>query len=130
MQKDLKKQSDDDFEVEGELPFPKEMDDRVARLKLGNNQEKHPWMDDIASVDLSLMSDPDLYSDVPMRVTLKWRLGAFHHPHRVSYHFYTADYYPVCEDQQETKISNGRNRQMTHHILRFIFYEAKKRTFS
>ena len=89
MQKDLKTQSDDDFEkllqefidgaddstnedddldlsnnhepVEGELPFPKEMDDRVARLKLGNNQEKHQWMDDIASVDLSLMSDPDHY---------------------------------------------------------------------
>ena len=88
MQKDLKTQTDDDFEKllqdyingtlddteadddletsdnlnepeEGELPFPKEMDDRVARLRLGDNQEKHPWMDDIASVDLSLMSDPD-----------------------------------------------------------------------
>ena len=145
MQKDLKTQSDDDFEkllqefidgaddstnedddldlsnnhepVEGELPFPKEMDDRVARLRLGDNQEKHPWMDDIASVDLSLMSDPDHYSDVPMRVTLKWKPGAFHHPHRLSYHFYTADYYPVCEDQQEVKIRNGRNRQMKLDIF-------------
>ena len=145
MQKDLKTQSDDDFEkllqdfidgaddstnedddldlsnnhepVEGELPFPKEMDDRVARLKLGNNQEKHPWMDDIASVDLSLMSDSDHYSDVPMRVTLKWKSGASHHPHRLSYHFYTADYYPVCEDQQEVKIRNGRNRKMTLDIF-------------
>ena len=145
MQKDLKTQSDDDFEkllqefidgaddstnedddldlsnnhepVEGELPFPKEMDDRVARLRLGDNQEKHPWMDDIASVDLSLMSDPDHYSDVPMRVTLRWKPGAFHHPHRLSYHFYTADYYPVCEDQQEVKIRNGRNRQMKLDIF-------------
>ncbi len=145
MQKDLKTQSDDDFEkflqdfidraidsteedddldlsnnhepVEGELPFPKERDGRVARLKLGDNQEKHPWMDDIASVDLSLMSDPDHYSDVPMRVTLKWKSGTSHHPHRLSYHFYTADYYPVCEDQQEAKIRNGRNRQVTLDIL-------------
>ena len=92
MQKDLKTQSDNDF-------------------------EKHQWMDDVASIDLSLMSDSDHYSDVPMRVTLKWKSGASQHPHRLSYHFYTADYYPVCEDQQKEKVRNGRNRQMTLDIL-------------
>ena len=76
MQKDLKTQSDNDF-------------------------EKHQWMDDVASIDLSLMSDSDHYSDVPMRVTLKWK----------------SDYYPVCEDQQKEKVRNGRNRQMTLDIL-------------
>ena len=92
MQKDLKTQSDNDF-------------------------EKHQRMDDVASIDLSLMSDSDHYSDVPMRVTLKWKSGASQHPHRLSYHFYTADYYPVCEDQQKEKVRNGRNRQMTLDIL-------------
>ena len=92
MQKDLKTQSDNDF-------------------------EKHQWMDDVASIDLSLMSDSDHYSDVPMRVTLKWKSGASQHPHRLSYHFYTADYYPVCEEQQVEKVRNGRNRQMTLDIL-------------
>ena len=98
MQKDLKTQNDDDFEKllqdyingtlddteadddletsdnlnepeEGELPFPKEMDDRVARVRLADNQEKHKCMDDIASVDLKLMSDTDHYSDVPIGQT-------------------------------------------------------------
>ena len=79
MQKDLKTQTDDDFEkllddfingkydgaLETELPFPKEMDDRVAQVKLNDNHEKHKCMDDIASVDLKLMSDADHYSDDP-----------------------------------------------------------------
>ena len=97
MQKDLKTQSDNDF-------------------------EKHQWMDDVASIDLSLMSDSDHYSDVPMRVTLRWKPGAYRHPHRLSYNFYTADYYPVCEDQQKEKVRNGRNRQMTparHRVAGF-----------
>ena len=104
MQKDLKTQTDDDFEKllqdfidgaldfteddddletsdnlnepkEGELPFPKEMDDRVARVKLGDNQEKHKCMDDIASVDLKLMSDATHYSDAAMKVILKGKPG-------------------------------------------------------
>ena len=104
MQKDLKTQNEDDFEKllqdfidgaldsteddddletsdnlnepkEGELPFPKEMDDRVAQIKLNDNQEKHKCMDDIASVDLKLMSDADHYSDAAMRVILKGKPG-------------------------------------------------------
>ena len=97
MQKDLKTQNEDDFEKllqdfidgaldsteddddletsdnlnepeEGELPFPKEMDDRVARIRLADNQEKHKCMDDIASVDLKLMSDADHYSDAAITI--------------------------------------------------------------
>ena len=111
MQKDLKTQNDDDFEKllqdfidgaldstedddgletsdnlnepkEGELPFPKEMDDRVAQLKLNDNQEKHKCMDDIASVELKLMSDAANYSDAAMRVILKGKPGASLRPNR------------------------------------------------
>ena len=145
MQKDLKTQSDDDFEKllqdfidgaldstedddnletsdnlkepkEGELPFPKEMDDRVAQVKLNDNQEKHNCMDDIASVDLKLMSDADHFSDAAMRVILKGKPGASLHPHRFSCYFYTADYYPVCEGEQVEKIRNGRRPQLILNI--------------
>ena len=145
MQKDLKTQNEDDFEKllqdfidgaldsteddddletsdnlnkpkEGELPFPKEMDDRVAQIKLNDNQEKHNCMDDIASVDLKLMSDADHYSDVAMRVILKGKPGASLHPHRFSCYFYTADYYPVCEGEQVEKIRNGRRPQLILNI--------------
>ena len=145
MQKDLKTQTDDDFEKllqdyingtlddteadddletsdnlnepeEGELPFPKEMDDRVARIRLADNQEKHKCMDDIASVDLKLMSDTDHYSDVPMRVILKGKPGAILRQHRFSCYFYTDDYYPVCEGGQAEKIKNGRRRELILNI--------------
>ena len=99
MQKDLKTQTDDDFEkllddfingkydgaLETELPFPKEMDDRVAQVKLNDNHEKHKCMDDIASVDLKLMSDADHYSDFAMRVTLKGKPNAILRQHRFSF---------------------------------------------
>ena len=130
MQKDLKTQTDDDFEkllddfingkyddaLEAELPFAKEMDDRVARIKLGDNQEKHKCMDDIASVDLKLMSDTDHYSDAAMRVILKGKPGASLRPHRFSCYFYTTDYYPVCEGGQVEKIKNGRRRELILNI--------------
>ena len=130
MQKDLKTQTDDDFEkllddfingkydgaLETELPFPKEMDDRVAQVKLNDNHEKHKCMDDIASIDLKLMSDADHYSDVPMRVILKGKPGASLRPHRFSCYFYTDDYYPVCEGGQVEKIKNGRRRELILNI--------------
>ena len=130
MQKDLKTQTDDDFEkllddfingkyddaLEAELPFPKEMDDRVAQVKFNDNHEKHKCMDDIASVDLKLMSDADYYSDVPMRVILKGKPGASLRPHRFSCYFYTDDYYPVCEGGQAEKTKNGRRRELILNI--------------
>ena len=130
MQKDLKTQTDDDFEkllddfingkydgaLETELPFPKEMDDRVAQVKLNDNHEKHKCMDDIASVDLKLMSDADHYSDVAMRVTLKGKPNAILRQHRFSCYFYTTDYYPVCEGGQVEKTKNGRRRELILNI--------------
>ena len=130
MQKDLKTQTDDDFEkllddfingkydgaLETELPFPKEMDDRVAQVKLNDNHEKHKCMDDIASVDLKLMSDDDHYSDVAMRVTLKGKPNAILRQHRFSCYFYTTDYYPVCEGGQVEKTKNGRRRELILNI--------------
>ena len=130
MQKDLKTQTDDDFEkllddfingkydgaLETELPFPKEMDDRVAQVKLNDNHEKHKCMDDIASIDLKLMSDADHYSDAAMRVTLKGKPNAILRLHRFSCYFYTDDYYPVCEGGQAEKIKNGRRRELILNI--------------
>ena len=130
MQKDLKTQTDDDFEkllddfingkydgaLETELPFPKEMDDRVAQVKLNDNHEKHKCMDDIASIDLKLMSDADHYSDVAMRVTLKGKPNTILRQHRFSCYFYTDDYYPVCEGGQAEKTKNGRRRELILNI--------------
>ena len=130
MQKDLKTQTDDDFEkllddfingkydgaLETELPFPKEMDDRVAQVKLNDNHEKRKCMDDIASVDLKLMSDADHYSDAAMRVTLKGKPNAILRQHRFSCYFYTDDYYPVCEGGQAEKTKNGRRRELILNI--------------
>ena len=130
MQKDLKTQTDDDFEkllddfingkydgaLETELPFPKEMDDRVAQVKLNDSHEKHKCMDDIASVDLKLMSDADHYSDAAMRVTLKGKPNAILRQHRFSCYFYTDDYYPVCEGGQAEKTKNGRRRELILNI--------------
>ena len=130
MQKDLKTQTDDDFEkllddfingkydgaLETELPFPKEMDDRVAQVKLNDNHEKHKCMDDIASVDLKLMSDADHYSDAAMRVTLKGKPNAILRQHRFSCYFYTDDYYSVCEGGQVEKTKNGRRRELILNI--------------
>ena len=143
MQKDLKTQSDDDFEKllqdfingefdgnnddletsnkhnepqEAELPFPKEMDDQVPQHRLSDCQEKHKCMEDIASVYLKLKSDPDHYSDAAMEVVLKGKPGASLCPHRFSCYFYTADYYPVCEGEQVKKIKNGRPPQLILNI--------------
>jgi SpoVK/Ycf46/Vps4 family AAA+-type ATPase len=73
-------------------------------------------MEDIASVDLKLKSDPNHYSDAAMRVILKGKPGASLRPHRFSCYFYTADYYPVCEGEQVKKIKNGRPPELILNI--------------
>ena len=141
MQKDLKTQIDDDFDKylqdfingaldsieeddndletsdnlnepkEAELPFPKEMDDQVARVKIAEHQGKHKCMEDITSVNMELMSDSNQYSDIAMKVILKGKQGASLHRFRFSCFFYTADYYPICEGDEVEKIRKGRNPQ-------------------
>lgn len=146
MQKDLKTQIDDDFDkylqdfingaldsieeddndletsdnrnepTEAELPFPKEMDDQVARMKIADHQGKHKCMEDITSVNMELMSDSNHYCDVAMRVILKGKQGASLHRFRFSCFFYTADYYPICEGDEVEKIRKGHNPQLTLNI--------------
>ena len=146
MQKDLKTQIDDDFDkylqdfingaldsieeddndletsdnrnepTEAELPFPKEMDDQVARMKIADHQGKHKCMEDITSVNMELMSDSNHYSDVAMRVILKGKQGASLHRFRFSCFFYTADYYPICEGDEVEKIRKGRSPQLILNI--------------
>lgn len=146
MQKDLKTQIDDDFDKylqdfingaldsieeddndletsdnlnepkEAELPFPKEMDDQVARVKIAEHQGKHKCMEDITSVNMELMSDSNQYSDIAMKVILKGKQGASLHRFRFSCFFYTADYYPICEGDEVEKIRKGRNPQLILNI--------------
>lgn len=101
---------------EPELPFPKEMDDHVARIKLSDHHEKLKCMEDIASVRLELMTDHDHYSDAAMKVIFRGKPGATLRSHRFSCNFYTADYYPICEGDEVEMIRNGRSRQLTLSI--------------
>ena len=101
---------------EVELPFPKEMDDNVARIKLSAHHEKLQCMEDIASVRLELMTDHDFYSDAEMKVIFKGKPGATLRPHRFSCNFYTADYYPICEGDEVEKIRKGKNCQLILRI--------------
>ena len=74
MQKDQKHQTDEEFElllkqfiddaldsddeptpVEPELPFPKEISDKVAEGMMTLNHEDHNYLDDVASIELDVL---------------------------------------------------------------------------
>ena len=102
MQKDQKHQTDEEFElllkqfiddaldsddsddnddepmpVELELPFPKEISDKVAEGMMALNHDKHNFLDDVASIEVDVLPgyEKGWYSEGTIAVTLRAKRG-------------------------------------------------------
>ena len=96
MQKDQKHQTDEEFElllkqfiddaldsddeptpVEPELPFPKEISDKVAEGMMTLNHEDHNYLDDVASIEVDVLPgcNDGLYNEGSIAVTLRAKRG-------------------------------------------------------
>lgn len=101
-----KKKKNDD------LPFPKEMNDRVANIKLGNNQDSTTCLDGVADIEVYIKGDRTIYDDSSLKVIIKGKPGVVLSSERFCCHVYTDDYYPVCMGDDAVEENDGKNKQL------------------
>ena len=124
MQKDQKHQTDEEFElllkqfiddaldsddeptpVEPELPFPKEISDKVAEGMMTLNHEDHNYLDDVASIEVDVLPgcNDGLYNEGSIAVTLRAKRGVNLKRHQFTCFIYTDTYYPMCVSVKNEK---------------------------
>ena len=135
MQKDQKHQSDEDFELllkkfidsnfddddledeasfeslddptscELALPFPREIDDKVAEGMMALNHDKRNFLDDVASIQVDVLPGykKGWYSEGAIAVTLRAKRGVDLKRHHFTCYIYTDTYFPMCVSAKDRK---------------------------
>lgn len=89
--------------VEGDLPFPKEMDeDKVLTMKrCRENTKDCEMLKNISSVTVSMSVESDdaakPYSDRQVTVSLTAKAGEYFKPNEFKCFIYTPDFFPMCK---------------------------------
>ena len=135
MQKDQKHQSDEDFELllkkfidsnfddddledeasfeslddptscELALPFPREIDDKVAEGMMALNHDKRNFLDDVASIQVDVLPGykKGWYSEGAIAVTLRAKRGVDLKRHHFTCYIYADTYFPMCVSAKDRK---------------------------
>ncbi len=112
----LETDASDEHEEPAELrlPFPREMDDRVAEIRMKTCLEEHHDMEDVQSVSIELMpglEKPLCYSG-PVSVTIQMKPKARARVHRFKCFVYHESFFPMCASTEKTPVKRLRDRRM------------------
>ena len=104
-----------DDEASDDLPFPREMDDRVADMMMKCGHEGNCITDDILSVDISVLPDaaPGYYCEGPMTVTLRLKTGVRVKSHRYQCFVYNDSFYPMGSSTDGDGMKHRRGNKVT-----------------
>ena len=112
----LETDASDEHEEPAELrlPFPREMDDRVAEIRMKTCLEEHHDMDDVQSVSIELMPglEKPLCCSGPVSVTIQMKPKARARVHRFKCFVYHESFFPMCASTEKTPVKRLRDRRM------------------
>ena len=102
---------------EPHLPFPPEMDSRVADIRMKTCLEEHHDMDDVQSVSIKLTpgTENSLCNDVSVTIQMKPKARVC--LNRFRCFVYTDSLFPMCTMTDETPVKRLRDRRMTVELL-------------
>ena len=98
---------------EPRLPFPPEMDSRVADIRMKTCLEEHHDMDDVQSVSIELMPGTEncLCNDVSVTIQMKPKNRV--QLQRFKCFVYTDSLFPMCAMADDTPVKRLHDRRMT-----------------
>ena len=99
-------ESDDEpMPVELELPFPREINEKVAEGMMALNHNKHNFLDDVASIEVDVLPgyEKGWYSEGTIAVTLRAKRGVDLKRHHFTCFIYTDTYFPMCVSAKDRK---------------------------
>lgn len=108
--------SDDHEEQDySRLPFPPEMDSRVAEVRMKSCLEEHRDMEDVQSVDIELMSGQEkrLCCNGSVSVTIQMKPKIRSSVRRFKCFIYHESFFPMCATTEKTSVKRLRDRRMT-----------------
>ena len=96
---------DEPMPVELELPFPKEISDKVAEGMMTLSHDKHNFLDDVASIEVDVLPgyEKGWYSEGTIAVTLRAKRGVDLKRHHFTCFIYTDTYFPMCVSAKDRK---------------------------
>ena len=99
------------------LPFPREMDDRVADAMMNKQHSKRTFHDEVASVSLEIGPGfgKGCFWNAPVEVTFHPKPRVRFRQHRFSCFIYDENYFPVCSSG-ECEIKHSKDRALTMEI--------------
>ena len=97
------------------LPFPKEMNARVANAKLNPDGSENHFFTDVARVtfEVDQLYGMDCLWDAPVLVTLHPRRKAYLSNHRFRCFVYNDTYYPMCCSDEDAGEKRDHSRSVT-----------------
>ena len=114
---------DDEFETPEEheepdelrLPFPPEMDSRVAEIRMKTCLEEHRDMEDVQSVSIEMIPghEGSLCCNSPVSVTIQMKPKTRKRVHRFKYFIYNESFFPMCSSTEKTQVKRLPDRRMT-----------------
>ena len=107
-------EDDDDSEIP-RLPFPPEMDSRVAEIRMKTCLEERHDMEDVQAVSIEVMPGHEkrLCCSGSMSVTIQMKPKARVRMHRFKCFVYNEFFFPMCASTEKTPVRRLRDRQMT-----------------
>lgn len=99
---------------EPRLPFPREMDDKVAEIRMKTCLEEHHDMDDVQSVSIELMParEKPLCCSGPLSVTIQMKPKTRARVHRFKCFVYHESFFPMCASTEKTPVKRLRDRRL------------------
>ncbi len=100
---------------EPRLPFPPEMDSKMADIRMKLSHEEHRDMEDVQSVSIEVMPGQERrrYCDGPLHVTIQMKPGNRARVHRFRCFVYNDSFFPMCASTEKTPTRRLRDRRMT-----------------
>ncbi len=97
------------------LPFPKEMNARVANAKLNPDGSENYFFTDVSRVtfEVDQLYSQDCFWDAPVLVTLHPRRKAYLRNHRFRCFVYSDTYYPMCCSDADAGEKRDHSRSVT-----------------
>ena len=95
------------------LPFPPEMDSRVADIRMNTCLEEHHDMDDVQSVSIKMMPGTEKCLCNDVSVTIQMKPKARVRLNRFKCFVYTESLFPMCAMTDEAQVKRQRDRRMT-----------------
>ena len=112
--------NDLDNQTNDRLPFPREMDAKVANAMMNTEHEDGDFKEDVASVSLEVGKgcDKNIWWNAPVTITFKPKPHVRFSPHRFNCYIYDEAYYPVCcsSDGHDSVKQSSHNRTLTMEI--------------